>query len=229
MKSGAFAILIASMAALSGGLAMSSLSDDVADDFECEDLVEGDRIEMEMKDQGADSRQEFRVRVEADTRFQVEVEFRQEGTVSADPIVEPLHGGGDEDDEEDPPAAVDRRARLRICGFVQFADDGDGMLGSNDTIVRSDLVRFGLIERTETADAWVFTSVAEDGSLSVTARVPRAPDDSGALIAWTVEARHACGPDASHYAILIDQSDPTDEERFVAAECGADLMATGEA
>ena len=134
--------------------------------------------------------------------------------------MEPLHDGGEEDD---PPERIDREARLRIRGFVEFADEGDGVLDASDTVVRSDLVRFGRTERTEADGAWFFSAQSEDGRLRVTTRVPMAPDASAPLVAWTVAAQHACGAGATHYAVLIDESDPAQDERFVPAECGADV------
>ncbi|HEY5606560.1 MAG TPA: hypothetical protein VIL45_08605 [Thermoplasmata archaeon] len=100
---------------------------------------------------------------------------------------------------------------------------GDGVLDASDTVVRSDLVRFGRTERTEADGAWFFSAQSEDGRLRVTTRVPMAPDASTPLVAWTVAAQHACGAGATHYAVLIDESDPAQDERFVPAECGADV------
>lgn len=54
VKSAVLAILIAS-AAFSGDIAISSLSDDLARGFECEDLFDGDRIEIQIEDAGAGS------------------------------------------------------------------------------------------------------------------------------------------------------------------------------
>jgi hypothetical protein len=141
--------------------------------------------------------------------------------------MEALHGG--DGDPVDPPETIDRRSRLRICGLVEFSDDGDGRLDANDTIVRSDLARFGSIETTDETDAWEFSSLSEKGDLQVTARVPMDPDASAPLIVWTVRAQPVCAEGASHFAVLLDQSDPRDDERFLTAACSAELMATGEA
>lgn len=55
------------------------------------------------------------------------------------------------------------------------------------------------------------------------------PDASTPLVEWAVAAQRACGAGATRYAVLIDESDPAQDEGFVPAECSADVMATGEA
>lgn len=197
VASGALAILTPSALSLLFGTTDSS--DSVLD---CEDLVDGDRIEI--RDDVVDGRRE--IRVEADTRVRAEARFEMED------------GSG-----------IRREARVELCGIVEFADeDGDGALGAGDNVVSSELVRFGTIDHVA-GEIHRFEVESDEANMTVTARIPDAmPPTDAPLIEWNVVANPPCGANATHFAVKVEHEEPSSRDEFGASPCGTPLEFSGD-
>lgn len=204
--SGAFAISMPSILPSS-----SRLSDSRGIAFECEDLIEGDRVEIraEMGSQSVE------IRVEANTRVRAEVRFDD--------------FGWGWDGRRD--FRFEREAKLDLCGIVQFVDeDGNGRLTTADLIIRSELVAFGLIDHRPVDGAHEFETRSEEGNMTVALRIPSVlPPEDQSLIEWFLLANPDCDSDATHFAVKLEQKEPFDADRFFAERCGSTLTVRSDA
>jgi hypothetical protein len=171
--------------------------------LDCEDLIEGERVEIHDEVEG----QRVEIRVEADSRVRAEARFE-------------MSDGSD--------ARIE--GRLELCGFVQFIDaDSDGLLGPADEIVRSELAEFGPIAHMATESEHRFEIETRAGDLAVGLTIPAAfPSPDVPVIDWMATARPVCEPGATHFAILVKEETSIQSERFFIAECGTALVAPGE-
>lgn len=169
--------------------------------LDCEDLVDGDRIDL--KDDGVEGRRE--IRVEADTRVRAEARF--EGSSSD----------------------TRREARVEFCGLVEFVDqDEDGRLGEGDAVVSSDLVRFGAIDHVVGA-VHRFMTESVDGNITITVRIPDAlPPPNASLVEWVIVADPECVAQATHFAVKVERDEPSSRDEFLSSPCGRRLDASGD-
>lgn len=212
MKAGLMAGLVVAALVASGILAISlpsalssffGTSRGSGIPFECEELVDGDRVEV--RDETEDEKTE--IRVDADTRVRAEARF-----------------------EVSDGSEIRREARVDFCGVVHFIDeDGDGSLSAADTIVRSDLVAFGAIDHRLTDDMHSFEATSDEGNMTVAIRIPSSlPVAEVSLIGWTIVADPLCDAEATRFAVKVEREEPDDRDEFFASACGTKLSISGD-
>lgn len=241
----AVAILVAATAVAGAPTLLSSLdASDSHDLLECEDLVEGQDVKVEVEDEAQGLEREMEIEAEADTRVRIEVEVEIEDETAdddedlsddandniEDDLDDDENESSDDDDDHDADDGDERKARVEICGFVHFVDeDGDGVLTTSDTIVDATLVEFDGLEHRVEGGEHVFLATSSGGNTTVEARVPEPfPAADVSLIRWTVEANPTCAQDATHYAVKLRQRGEGDVRTFLIASCGSVLQASGQ-